>query len=405
MPEAEFQREGVMHQASGLWATAYTALWLNLALLAWLVVWPRHGVGGLWIGAAWTLGLGVAAWFVYGARQLVHDALLSLEPSDRTWLGLLLLCPLLAPVFFNGCYVLVDGLQWTAAVLLLMAARPVMLRLCLGASLWSGFWAAFYLQTRVVDAVLLTAFGASWLLALGAAHFAWLGEPHGVPAGWARRRVVANAGLAGLAGAVAGALAWWWWPVGGLHPAGADDLLHRLGLARPPRQEGLHLSEIDWAQLFWLGVVTLLLTALVIGLILYLRRWLLKRFGGGTAMEELLAGQVQQLQYTQLPPEPPGRQLGGVRGQMVALWCHWAATLAQDGLGRRPDETARQFAARLEAEIPAAAPPAALTQLFEQAHYGDREPGGTELAELARLVETEVDRALARRREKLQKIG
>src|SRR2546425_69660 len=120
---------------SGLWSLVYAALWLNVTLLAILMLWPRNGFAGILWYAAWAAGLGLLAWFVTNTRVLLHDLLISLSPREKALTGLAVLIPLFTPVVLRNFHVLLDGVLWTAVYLLLIAVRPLPLRACMLATL------------------------------------------------------------------------------------------------------------------------------------------------------------------------------------------------------------------------------------------------------------------------------
>src|SRR4051812_44221602 len=110
MQEAEIPTESLQLRGSRLWALAYTALWLNLSLLASLIYWPRLSpMNFIWI-VAWALAIGLLAWFVQSIRILLHDLLVSLAPRDKFLLALGCLIPLLGPLFSKTLHVATDGL-------------------------------------------------------------------------------------------------------------------------------------------------------------------------------------------------------------------------------------------------------------------------------------------------------
>lgn len=385
----ELQAATQVSQGPGLWGPFFGALWLNASLLAAIIYFPRYGLGALAPLAAWIVGLGVIAWLTCRSRIELHDMLVDLGERERLFLGLLILMFLLLPVFSRHCRIIPDGFLWTMPAMMLISVKPHLARRLLAWTLIGGWFAALYIHDPLSLGLLL-AFAVSWLLALGATHFAFTGDPYGLTGWWPFRKVLANALLTSIPATLVGVMIWWFLPkeaVRALRQAGADHPATGLTAHRLADR----LSTVDLMVLLWEGAACLVLTAILFIFLLYIRRLILKRRRTSLS-EDILLGQVARLEYRVTPPPHTPPSLSGRRGKIVKLWGQWAAAMEREGLGRQSGETAAQFAGRLSRQTPDAAPPAALTGLFEQAHYGPAEPTPADLEAMRQYVQTELSK-------------
>lgn len=355
-------------QGPNLWGLLYGSLWLNTTLLATLVFFPRAQASHLKTMAAWAGGLGVPAGLAWLLRIAIHDMLAGLNLKERFFLVLLMAIIFVIPGFLPGFNLLGDGFLWVAPFLIMAAVKAPLARRLLAWNLL-GAWCAAGSIHDLAGLGWLLAFGVSWLLALGAHHFAFTGDPYGLSGWWPLRKVLGNALLASLPATLAGVLAWWIWPEHGLaflrvsaRPAGGV----RMDLVSHP------LPPAKMAQLYWDLMTCILLLAGLLALMLLVRRYFLKR-----RRAKIEAGlppeQQASMEYRPEPAALPSPTLDGPRGEIVKLWGRWAAARERAGHGRKSGETAAQYAQRLAGEDPLSAPPAAMTELLERAHYSREE--------------------------------
>lgn len=373
----------------GLWRLMYFAFWLCASLMAGLMLLPRDPtrLGGLqWIG--WTLALALISAAACGYRLAIHEAMVDLQLRERVFLGLAVLIVTLAPAVVESAHIIPDGLLWATPLLIFLAPSPAIARRLLAWLLLGGWLAAFHVRGLPLY-LLLGVFAVSWLFAVGAVHFTFIGEGSGLSARWAARRVLRNALAVSLPALAVALLVYWIWPGQGLNLLGP--------LWSPP--EGAPQSEavyhridsIQLLRLIWHGAVALVLTVLFFVVLLYLRRLFLGR-RRGEAPSELLPGQTARMTFAQNIPEESRPSLTGRRGVLVRLWGRWAVALKNEGFGRQRGETARRFAERLVREHPEAAPPTSMTGLFEKAHYGQTEPSADDEETMRILVAEELSR-------------
>lgn len=373
----------------GLWGPLYFLLWLAGVLLAVVTLWWRQPDSLAVQVAAWALTLGVVAWLVCQSRVMIHDLLTTLSDRDRFLLGLLMLTPLVLPVMVRGPRVAPDGFLWATPTVLLLAVTPSLTRRLLALMLLGAWLAALRMEDAdPAGLVLLLGFGLVWLMALGATHFAYTGDPHGLAGGWPLRKVLVNAVAAAIPAAVAAVLTWQAWPKP--RPLAADPASP---LPPPPPKLRLidRLDPLELEQLLLNVAVIILATLFVFTVVFYLRRWLLRRNARVMTLK-LVPGQVAQIEVRVEPPPANKMKYGGMRGRIIQLWGRWAAALERQGEGRAEGETAAAYAARLAAERPDAAPPAAMTALLERVHYGKEEPRPEDFEAMKQFVHGEAEK-------------
>ncbi|MCL5269965.1 MAG: DUF4129 domain-containing protein [bacterium] len=399
-PQASGTAPSYEHRAM-LWTGYFLALWLNAILLAALIVFPARGWAGLIHWALWALGLGVAVLVAASSRLLIHDVLVGLTPRERLFLGLIHAMIFMLPAFSRDAHVIPSGFLWATPGLLALAATPSMARRCLAWTL-AGAWMALLNPALEQGRMLLlpAGFAVSWLAGLGAVHFAFTGEPYGLAGWWPVRRVVRNALLTSIPALATAAGMWWFWPRGRASVVGGAD---SLAAASPPRRLVDQIDFMDWLTLVWRGAVTLGITFLLFVVLLYFRR-LWHRSARVNVDAGLMPGQVARVEYRRAPRKPPAPRLAGMRGRIVELWGQWAAALGHEGLARRPGETARQFARRLADENLDAAPPEAMTELLERAHYDKAAPDAADLERMREFVQAELSRQSLRRRAPVEEV-
>lgn len=372
----------------GLWGPLYFIIWLNALLMAAMVMAARdprtfslHPYLHL---ALWAAGLGAAAHLACTQRIALHDLLIGLSERDRFLLTLFTLVPMALPATARGVRIIPDGLLWGAPLLLILAVTPWMTRRFLALTLLGAALAAMRLHDAIGFALAM-GFGISWLLALSLTHFAHTGDPHGLCGWWPIRRAVVSALAAAIPAGAAAGLTWWAWPKPAPAPLDPRTLL-------PPPERPRPLDQLDPMErinlIYW-GVATLMVTALILVFLHYLRRWLLRRSARATGVK-LMAGQASQVEVREEEPEKARKTLLGTRGRVLSQWGRWAAALKREGLGRGPGETAAAYAERLAEEEPSLTPPAAMTTLLERAHYGEAEPQKEDIAAMERMVNAQL---------------
>ena len=373
----------------GLWRLMYFAFWLCASLMAGLILLPRdpstHG-GLQWIG--WTLALALISAAACGYRLAIHEAMVDLHLRERVFLGLTVLIVAISPAVVESAHIIPDGLLWATPLLIFLAPSPAIARRLLGWLLLGG-WIAAYHMRGLPQYFLLGLFAVSWLFAVGAVHFVFIGEGSGLSARWAARRVLRNALTVSLPALAVAFLIYWIWPGQGLNLLGL--LWEAPGGAPPGEAAYRRIDPIQLLRLIWQGAVALALTVLFFVVLMYLRRLFLSRHRGEVP-SELLPGQTARMTFARSLPEGPLPSLAGRRGVLVRLWGRWAVAMKNEGLGRRRGETASRFAERLGREHPGAAPPASMTGLFEKAHYSQTEPSADDEETMRILVAEELSR-------------
>ena len=386
-----------------LWSALYVALWLNACALAALVCRGGHP-DGEWV-VAWCVAaavLGAAALMTGSFRAIIHDLLIDLTPRERILSGVMVFVVFLLPALVEEPRVIPDGFLWATPLLLLLAVRPVLARGFLAWTLVGAFCAAREIGGED-GLVLILIFGSTWVLALGASHFTFTGDPHGL-SGWRPIRGIArNALTAGIPAALATVVAWLVWPGGGL-PWSRSEVAPSGAVADQQRQLSERIERIDLLALIWQSAVALLILVIVFIGLLYLRKLWLRRLRQHNDQPDMLQGQVAQLEYRQRLARPPAPRLVGLRGRIVRLWSRWAGALEREGLGRREGETAADFARRLDHEKPEAAPPEDLTLWLERAHYGPDEPTQADVEAMRDWVHHELSRQSLRRQAPMESI-
>lgn len=383
----------------GLWGPLYLTLWLNAALMAVMVLAARdprtlafHPYLQLIL---WAAGFGMAARIACTERFALHDLMIGMGERDRFLITLFTIVPMILPAMVRGVRIIPDGFLWGAPLLLLLAVTPWMTRRFLALSLLGAALASPRLHDGIGLALTLS-FATSWLLALSLTHFAHTGDPHGLGGWWPIRRAVISALAAAFPAGVAAGLTWWAWPKPAPAPLDPRTLLPK---PEPPRPFEL-LDPMERIRLIYWGVATVMITTLLLVLLHYLRRWLLRRNARSMGVK-LMAGQVSQVEVREEEAKKERKTLLGTRGRVLALWGRWAAALKREGLGRGPGETAAAYAARIAGEDPDLTPPAAMTTLLERAHYGQEEPRPEDVAAMERMVNdqlTELKRTAGVRR-------
>jgi hypothetical protein len=334
----------------------------------------------------------VAAALAGHQRLALQELWTGLTPRERLLAGMMIGGIFAAPALFEGPTIWREGLLWPVPVLMLLAVTPASARAWLAWTLAAAWVGALVAGPAAVGMILVLVFGATWLLALGAAYFAFTGDPYGLPGWWAARRLILGVTGAVLPAAGIAATVWILWPPSGLHPsiapvpAGDQVLSPAEARSRLTQQ----IDPLELASLLWDGLVALVLIFLLFCFMLLMRR-LLKRSKPGRFAPDVLPGQAARLEYR---PRPARRRprLDGLRGQIVALWGLWAKSMGQEGLGPNPAETAREHAGRLDRQSPQATPPSEMTALLEQAHYGPLEPTRQDVTQMRRLIEEELSR-------------
>ena len=275
-----------------LMGVLFLTLWVNTSIMSGVII---HGRAGWPAGIPWILLssvlLALAATAACRLRRLLHDLLIVLSPREQLVLASGVLALFLLPGLFLPGRILPDGFIWAAPLLLLLSVRPSYTRRFLA---WTflGAWVGGFRIHDTAGMVWMLLFGVSWLTALGATHFAFTGEPHGLAGWWPVRRILRNAWAASVPALATALLAWWVWPepsLAGRRPAmespGGGDLIPL----------AYRMDRIDLLALIWRGAVSVLLLVLLFLFLLYLRRLWLRRRGGDLA-SDVLPGQVARLE-------------------------------------------------------------------------------------------------------------
>ncbi|MCE5229575.1 DUF4129 domain-containing protein [bacterium] len=381
----------------GMWGPLYFALWLTGMALAALVNIPRFSSGWmlLTVMLGWAGGLGLTAALACNQRLPMQDLLAGLLPRERLLLALLIAAFFFSPAITDHFYVFIDGWLWTAPLFMLIAVTPLTTRAFLGFMLAGAWMAAMKSGREPWELALVLAFGVSWLIAIGATHFAYTGDPHGLAGWWPIWRLAVSVTQAALPATVAAVGIWLVWPITGLHePFRGIRAIELIGPQTAHR--GIKVPPADMAVLVWQMFIVLILIVWTIWVMLYLRRLFGKRSSSAIAVD-LMPEQTAHMEYRAAPPRKAPPKLGGVRGQIVALWRVWSEAMRAENEIRRDGETAREFTGRVEGELPAAAPAPEMNALLEKAHYSPDEPRPEDLDRMRRLVETELSKQSLRR--------
>jgi hypothetical protein len=163
----------------------------------------------------------------------------------------------------------------------------------------------------------------------------------------------------------------------------------------PPQRMADQLDPAELGELLSHGAISLAMLLFLVIFMIIMRRLLFRRRGKRVKLN-LLPGQVARMEYRTRPPKPPPRRLEGLRALIVELWGNWERRLGAEGLGRRPGETAREYALRLKAERP----DPAVTDMLESAHYGRGEPTEEDVDRMRRLLAVEFARLNPRPKKK-----
>ncbi len=377
----------------GLWGALYLALWLVGLALAALVGLAREGLLNPWPLAGWGIALGLMAVLACDQRLPLQDLLMGLNGREKLLLWLMLGAVFLAPVFLEGHLVLRDGFLWVAPMVLFQAVTPQRVRIFLAVALAGAWMAALALPPEPAGLVLMLGFGLAWLLALGAIHFAWSCEPHGLEGWWPLFRLGLGTLATALPAALAGYVAWLTWPEGGLHRPVA---LGEVAVEALPRAARRGLDELELYRLFYHLVMAGLM---ILGLlaIMWLARRLRSRRGGSRLLPGMVAAETATLEYRAARPPAAPPRLDEARAGIVRLWGRWADAMAREGISRQPGETAREFNQRLAREQAGAETAPEMVDLLERAHYGAVQPTAADLERMRELVAEELSRQGLRR--------
>ena len=385
------EHESVSGDGPELWFPFFGALWLNGSVLAAMVAARPGGMPAIAAAILWSLALGATAFVARRNRLAFQELATGLLPRERIVLGLIVAGFFLGPAISTGPLVLVDGFLWALPLLIFFAVTPLLARLCLAWCLGGAWMAAATLtMPGPLPLLLVILFGGTWLLAVGAAHFAFTGDTYGLRGWWAIRRLGVSVLPATFAAILAALAVGRLWPPPGLHEPlnwrglGSAEVRHRA------------VGELELSRLMWQIAAAVIMVVALFWLMLVLRRLLLKRRRARVKLD-ILPGQTARLEYRAAPPPPPVPELPGLRGRIVQLWSRWAAAMGAEDFTRRPGETAREFAARVQATGRDAQPPPELTELFEAAHYGEMEPDARDLDRMRSLVQEELSRQSLRR--------
>lgn len=370
-----------------LWTLYFPMLWIHMSLVAGLLHVARHGWPPGWGWLAWIAGLALLCRSAANNRIGIHDLIVGMSLKERVGAGVLLALTVLTPIFFHGPKVIPDGLFWFAVVLMVLAVMPPLIYLMLGLSLLAAWFAAGALE-GVPAIVLLWLVAVSWLAMLATTHVVYTGEDYGLRGWWPLKRIVVNTLVAAIPATVGGVLMYWIWPQ---MPRRAFEFTWDPETARVRRRPIDTLDELELMAVIWQAVLGLALFALLLLMMLYIRRWLLRR-GRLTRAAELLPGQTARLEYLTPAAAPEPKQLEGLRGQIVSLWGRWALSLEREGLARHPGETAEAYIERLSYEAPHAVPDAAMTDLLDRAHYSGRPIEHSDVERMRVLVQDELSR-------------
>lgn len=363
-----------------LWPLLHLAMVLQALGLLTLVEVPWSAEAGwsfywlFWAGLY--LALGAGTW-VY--RVAITELLIGLSSRERVWGSMFILAAFFGPAAIVSRNVIPDGVLWPATLLLALAVRP-------GAARWALAWSLFgaWVALGRIDGVdrvalaRLAMFAFSWLLALGAVHFVFIGEAYRLRGWWAWRRVVINTFWAGLSGVGVAAIFLW---LGPLHRVVTEPKATTRGPMRSA--PSARVNFLDVADLaYHLMLLIVLVTALLASLY-YFHRWLVKRRRKPVPVQ-LMPGQQSQLHFEPTLKEERDEKLEGMRAEIVECWGRWARRQAREGYGREAGETVAEYHERLRESAPDLAPPPEIRELFEAAHYGPVEPDRAALDRMRR---------------------
>lgn len=380
----------------GMWGPLYTALWSTALALAAMISAPRATSGAMLavVLSCWAIGLGVIAILACNQRLPLQDLLAGLLPRERLMLTILIGGVMLGPSMTDEHRVLIDGWLWAAPILLLLAVTPIVTRIFLAMMLLGAWFAAANSAREQYQLALLLVFGVSWLFAIGAAHFAYTGDPHGLGGWWPLWRLFVSVFQAALPAAIAAVAIWLIWPATGLHSAYRG--IRAIDVIAPGAARVGKVPPIDIATLIWEIFLACIMIFWMLWIMLYLRR-LFGRRASAAPMLDLMPEQSARMEYRAPTPDKPRPELGGARGQIVALWRKWSEAMAREAAARHEGETAREFTGRVSADLPTADPNPEITRLLEQAHYSPDEPGEAEIERMRLMVESELSRQSLRR--------
>lgn len=382
--------------ALGMWGPLYTALWMTGMSLAAMISVPRASSGPMLalVLAGWAIGLGAMAIMASNQRLPLQDLLGGLMPRERLLLAMLMGGVMLGPSLTEEHRVLIDGWLWVAPIMLLFAVTPGMTRVYLGMTLIGAWMAAANSGREPYQLALLLTFGVSWLMAIGAVHFAYTGDPHGLAGWWLLWRLFVSVFQAALPATLAAVAIWLIWPATGLHHAYVG--IRAVDLIAPGPARAGKVPQVEVATLLWQLILACIMIFWMVWIMLYLRR-LFGRRSSAAPMLDLMPEQSARMEYRAATPVKPRTKLGGARGQIVALWRRWSEAMGREAMERRDGETAREFSERLSSDIPATDPNPEMTRLLEQAHYSPDEPGSDEIERMRLMVQNELSRQSLRR--------
>lgn len=380
----------------GMWGPLYMALWMTGMSLAAMISVTRHMPGPMLalILSGWTIGLGVMAITACNQRLPLQDLITGLLAREKLLLAILMGGVMLGPSLTEEHRVLIDGWLWVAPLLLLFAVTPTMTRIYLGMMLIGAWMAAANSAREPYQLALLLAFGVSWLTAIGAVHFAYTGDPHGLGGWWPIWRLFVSVFQAALPASLAAVAIWLIWPATGLHHAYVG--IRAVDLIAPGPARAGKAPQFEVATLIWQLFLACIMIFWMVWIMLYLRRLFAKR-SGAAPMLDLMPEQSARMEYRATVPAKARPELGGARGQIVALWRRWSEAMGREASARHDGETAREFTERLTSDLPSAEPTPEMTRLLEQAHYSPDEPGADEIEQMRQIVQTELSRQSLRR--------
>lgn len=389
----------------GLWGPLYFALWMAGFSFAVMVTVPHNSgweLAGVLLG--WAGWLGLMASLACHQRLPLQDLLSGLLPRERVLLSMVIAAVMFWPAMFREKRVLIDGFLWVAGPLLFLSVTPIMTRVYLGCVLAGAWMSAAMSGHEPWHLAIILIFGLSWLFAIGAVHFAYVGDPHGLAGWWPIYRLFVSVAQAALPAIAAAGAIWLIWPATGLHePYTAVHWSDFVAPHAPARPQG-EVPTLQLATLIWQMLVAGLSLVWLIWIMMYLRKLLGKR-SSGQPLVDLMPEQSARMEYRAATPPKPRPKLGGTRGQIVALWRRWCEAMGREATERRDGETAREFTERINAELPAANPGAEMTKLLEQAHYAAEEPSGQDLEQMRLIVEAELSRQSLRKQIPQEPIG
>jgi hypothetical protein len=365
----------------GLLGQFYLALFAQGSLLT-------HAVYGFeFERRSWLLGvlgaLALAAISVCLLRPAIQDWRSALSANERLFLQGFTLLFFFAPAALPSHSVLPEGFVLALPMLLWFAIDPRLARRYMAVCL-IGFWFALG-NAPGAPLGLVVAFGAASLWAFAGAHFAFVGEMFSLRGWWPLGRILGAVALYTIPSALAAYLAYLTWP-------GSPDVPALDPSTRPdPSVALLRLTELDPKEMkrfllhagFSLGIIVASLIALY-----FLRRYFGKR-ARPKDMPRVLGAEISAIEYEARRGSAPRPSLDGTRGQIVRLWARWARYKEAEGIHREPSETAAEWTERLRTEPECGEAAGSLTRLFEEAHYGARNPAAEEVRRMKRLVESE----------------